>query len=220
MRLSVARLRAAGAIVIGKTNLDQFATGLVGVRSPYGVPQNPFDRETYSGRIELGIGGRGGDRIVPLSLGTDTAGSGRVARLFNNIVGLKPSLGLISTFGVVPACRTLDCISVFALTVDDAWTALAAMAGPDSADPYSRTRAPGMPGAMPPHVKLGVPRVAQRLFFGDRQFGAAYEAALGAARTPRLRTHRDRYRAALRDRAPPLRRALGRRALARGRAHC
>ena len=115
---------------------------------------------------------------MPLALGTDTAGSGRVPAGFNNIVGLKPSLGLVSTYGVVPACRTLDCVSVFALTVDDAWTALAAMAGPDAKDPYSRHRPLAAPGAMPPHVKLGVPRAGQRLFFGDRQFEAGYDAAL------------------------------------------
>ncbi len=181
---AVARLRAAGAIVIGKTNLDQFATGLVGVRSPYGVPKNLFGEKLIPGGSSSGSGVAVAAGLVPLALGTDTAGSGRVPAGLNNIVGLKPSLGLISTFGVVPACRTLDCVSVFALTVEDAWTALAAMAGPDSADPYSRTRAPGMLGAMPPHVRLGVPCVAQRLFFGDRQFETAYEAAL--ARLVRL----------------------------------
>ncbi len=97
---------------------------------------------------------------------------------FNNIVGLKPSLGLISTHGVVPACRTLDCVSVFALTVDDAWTAMSVMAGPDAADSYSRNRPSGTPGAMPPQVKLGVPLAGQRLFFGDKQYEAGYGAAL------------------------------------------
>ena len=181
---SVSRLRAAGAIIIGKTNLDQFATGLVGVRSPYGVPKNSFDERLIPGGSSSGSAVAVAAGLVPLALGTDTAGSGRIPAGLNNIVGLKPSLGLISTFGVVPACRTLDCVSVFALTVDDAWTTLTAMAGPDSADPYSRTRAPGIPGAMPPNVKLGVPRLAQRLFFGDRQFETAYETAL--ARLARL----------------------------------
>src|SRR5450432_3546827 len=123
---SVARLRAAGAIIIGKTNLDQFATGLVGVRSPYGVPKNVFNAELIPGGSSSGSGIAVGAGLVPLALGTDTAGSGRVPAGFNNIVGLKPSLGLISTHGVVPACRTLDCVSVFALTVEDAWTAAAA----------------------------------------------------------------------------------------------
>ena len=128
----MARLRAAGAIVIGKTNLDQFATGLVGVRSPYGVPSNLFNPKLIPGGSSSGSAVAVAAGLVPLALGTDTAGSGRVPAGLNNIVGLKPSLGLISTFGVVPACRTLDCVSVFALTVDDAWTALAAMAGAGS----------------------------------------------------------------------------------------
>jgi allophanate hydrolase len=135
---AVARLRAAGALILGKTNLDQFATGLVGVRSPYGTPRNLFDKRLIPGGSSSGSGVAVGAGIVPLALGTDTAGSGRVPAAYNNIVGLKPSLGLVSTFGVVPACRTLDCVSVFALTVDDAMTALNAIAGPDDAEPYSR----------------------------------------------------------------------------------
>jgi allophanate hydrolase len=175
---AVARLRAAGAIIIGKTNLDQFATGLVGVRSPYGIPRNTFKSELIPGGSSSGSAVAVAAGLVPLALGTDTAGSGRVPAGLNNIVGLKPSLGLISTFGVVPACRTLDCVSVFALTVDDAWIALDAMAGPDRADPYSRNRPLGKTGAMPPHVKLGVPRAGQLLFFGDRQYEVEYNAAL------------------------------------------
>jgi allophanate hydrolase len=175
---AVARLRAAGAIVVGKTNLDQFATGLVGVRSPYGVPKNPFNPDLIPGGSSSGSGVAVGAGLVPLALGTDTAGSGRVPAGINNIVGLKPSLGLISTHGVVPACRTLDCVSVFALTVDDAWTALGAMAGPDAADSYSRNRSVGTPGSMPAHVTLGVPLSGQRLFFGDKQYEAGYNAAL------------------------------------------
>jgi allophanate hydrolase len=180
----VARLRAAGAIVIGKTNLDQFATGLVGVRSPYGIPRNLFNPELIPGGSSSGSATAVAAGLVPLALGTDTAGSGRVPAGFNNIVGLKPSLGLVSTAGVVPACRTLDCISVFALTVDDAWAALAAMAGEDPADHYSRDRPLGTPGVMPGHLKLGVPLSGQRLFFGDKQYEAGYAAAL--ARLARL----------------------------------
>jgi allophanate hydrolase len=180
----VARLRRAGAIVIGKTNLDQFATGLVGVRSPYGVPRNLFDPALIPGGSSSGSGIAVGAGLVPLALGTDTAGSGRVPAGLSNIVGLKPSLGLVSTAGLVPACRTLDCASVFALTVDDAFTALEVLAGPDSADPYSRARPLGMPGPVPPEVKLGVPLPGQRLFFGDKASAAAYEAAL--ARLARL----------------------------------
>ena len=174
----VAKLRAAGAIVIGKTNLDQFATGLVGVRSPYGVPRNPFDKALVPGGSSSGSAVAVAAGVVPLSLGTDTAGSGRVPAGLNNIVGLKPSLGLVSTYGVVPACRTLDCVSVFALTVDDAWSALSTIMGKDEKDPYSRARALHPPGPMPGGIKLGVPRQGQRLFFGDRAYETAYDGAL------------------------------------------
>ncbi|MCF8476813.1 MAG: allophanate hydrolase [Pseudolabrys sp.] len=175
---TVARLRAAGAIVVGKTNLDQLATGLVGVRSPYGVPKNSFNDDMVPGGSSSGSAVAVASGLVPLSLGTDTAGSGRVPAGFNNIVGLKPSLGLFSTYGVVPACRTLDCVSVFALTVDDAWLAASVMAGPDEQDPYSRVRPLGRPGAMPGHLKLGVPPRDQREFFGDKDYEAGYDAAL------------------------------------------
>ncbi len=174
----VARLRAAGALVLGKTNLDQFATGLVGVRTPYGVGRNLFDETLIPGGSSTGSALAVGAGIVPLSLGTDTAGSGRVPAAYSNIVGLKPSLGLVSNAGVVPACRTLDCVSVFALTVDDAMTALKAIAGADDADPYSRPRAVGVVGAMPAGVKLGIPPAGQRVFFGDKMSAAAYDAAL------------------------------------------
>ena len=175
---AVARLRAAGALMLGKTNLDQFATGLVGVRTPYGVGRNLFDDKLIPGGSSTGSALAVGAGIAPLSLGTDTAGSGRVPAAYSNIVGLKPSLGLVSTAGVVPACRTLDCVSVFALTVDDAMTALKAIAGPDDADPYSRPRPVGAVGAMPDGLKLGVPSAGQRLFFGDKISAAAYDAAL------------------------------------------
>jgi len=175
---SVARLRAAGALILGKTNLDQFATGLVGVRSPYGVPRNLFDAKLNPGGSSSGSGVAVGAGIVPLALGTDTAGSGRVPAMFNNIVGLKPSLGLVSTAGVVPACRSLDCVSVFALTVDDAMTALEVIAAPDAADPFSRARPLRAVGPMPEGLRLGVPLPRQRLFFGDKIFAAAYDSAL------------------------------------------
>ncbi len=174
----VARLRRAGAIVIGKTNLDQFATGLVGTRSPYGVPRNLFNPALIPGGSSSGSGIAVGAGLVPLALGTDTAGSGRVPAALSNIVGLKPTCGLVSNAGVVPACRTLDCISVFALTTDDAFAALLAMAGPDPADPYSRPRPPGAPGAFPTPARLGVPMPGQRVFFGDTMSASAYEAAL------------------------------------------
>ncbi len=175
---AVARLRAAGAIILGKTNLDQFATGLVGVRTPYGVARNLFDAKLIPGGSSSGSALAVGAGMTPLALGTDTAGSGRVPAAFSNIVGLKPSRGLVSNAGVVPACRTLDCVSVFALTVDDAMTTLAAIAGPDDADPFSRPRRLDAPGPMPQSVRLGVPLPGGRLFFGDRASAAAYDAEL------------------------------------------
>jgi allophanate hydrolase len=175
---AVARLRQAGAIVIGKTNLDQFATGLVGVRSPYGVPRNPFDAKLVPGGSSSGSAVAVAAGLVPLALGTDTAGSGRVPAALNNIVGLKPSLGLVSTAGVVPACRTLDCVSVFALTVDDAMIALTAMAGPDEADAYSRAHPLGSIGPVPHRMALGAPRPDQQVFFDDREAQSSYEGAL------------------------------------------
>jgi allophanate hydrolase len=175
---SVARLRAAGAIIIGKTNLDQFATGLVGVRSPYGIPRNPIRDDLLPGGSSSGSAVAVAAGLVPLSLGTDTAGSGRVPAMLNNIVGLKPSLGMVSTAGVVPACRTLDCVSILSLTVDDAVTALAAMAGPDAADPFSRDRPFGGITPQPSPLRLGVPRDGQLIFFGDKASNAAYGDAL------------------------------------------
>jgi allophanate hydrolase len=175
---SVARLRAAGAIIIGKTNLDQFATGLVGVRSPYGIPVNPMRGDLIPGGSSSGSAVAVSVGLVPLALGTDTAGSGRVPAMLNNIVGLKPSLGLVSTAGLVPACRTLDCVSVFSLTVDDAMTALIAMAGPDGADPFSRNRALSATTAFPKLLRLGVPRNGQLIFFGDKASETAYGDAL------------------------------------------
>jgi allophanate hydrolase len=175
---AVARLRAAGALLLGKLNLDQFATGLVGTRSPYGTPRNLFDARLIPGGSSSGSGVAVGAGIVPLTLGTDTAGSGRVPAGFNNIVGLKPSVGLVSTFGVIPACRTLDCVTVFTLTVDDAMTALNVMAAFDEADPYSRSRRINPVASSPGHTRLGVPGAGQRQFFGDKTSAAAYDAAL------------------------------------------
>ena len=175
---AVARLRAAGAIMIGKTNLDQFATGLVGTRSPYGIPKNPVRGDLIPGGSSSGSGVAVSAGLVPLALGTDTAGSGRVPAMLNNIVGLKPSFGLVSTAGVVPACRTLDCVSVFSLTVDDAMTALNAMAGPDGADPFSRNRPLSELSNFPAQLRLGVPRKGQLIFFGDKASETAFSDAL------------------------------------------
>ena len=175
---AVARLRAAGAILIGKTNLDQFATGLVGVRSPYGIPVNPIRADLIPGGSSSGSSVAVSAGLVPLALGTDTAGSGRVPAMLNNIVGLKPSLGLISTAGLVPACRTLDCISIFSLTVDDAIAALQVVAGPDGADPFSRDRPLAAMTAFPQNLRLGIPRDGQLIFFGDKAAEAAFGEAL------------------------------------------
>lgn len=178
----VRRLRAAGALIVGKTNLDQFATGLVGTRTPYPVPRNPIDPALVPGGSSSGSATVIARGIVPLALGTDTAGSGRVPAAFNNIVGLKPSVGAISTRGTLPACRTLDCISVFAHTVEDAWACYEAMAGFDAADPFSRPLpAPALSPA-PPVVRIGVPREAD-LVFADGASAASFDAALAMARS-------------------------------------
>ena len=137
----VERLIGAGAIPIGKTNLDQFATGLVGVRSPYGVPGNPFNPAYIPGGSSSGSAVAVATGLVSFALGTDTAGSGRIPASFCNVVGLKPTRGLIPTGGVIPACRSLDCVSIFALTVEDAAAVCAVATGPDPQDAYSRPTA-------------------------------------------------------------------------------
>ena len=157
----VARLEAAGAIAIGKTNLDQFATGLVGVRSPYGVPRNALRADLIPGGSSSGSATAVGAGLVPFSLGTDTAGSGRVPAALNGIVGLKPTLGALSATGVVPACRTLDTISLFALDVNDAFAAYVVAFGYDDADSYSRRFPSPVLSAVPPGLKIGVPRKDQ-----------------------------------------------------------
>ncbi len=134
----VQRLLNAGAIVLGKTNLDQFATGLCGVRSPHGTPRNVFDPARVPGGSSSGSACAVAAGIVPLALGTDTAGSGRVPAMFGNIVGLKPTVGSLSARGMVPACRSIDTVSVFARSVDEALAAARVMAGWDGLDPYSR----------------------------------------------------------------------------------
>jgi allophanate hydrolase len=178
---AVARLKQAGAIIIGKTNLDQFATGLVGFRSPYGTPRNPFNPRLIPGGSSSGSGVAVAAGIVPLSLGTDTAGSGRVPASMNNIVGLKPSVGLVSAAGVDPACKSLDCVSIFALTADDAFAALEVMAGPDRHDPFSRAMRLGTLGDLPAALRLAVPRSDDLVFFGDKRAEAAFETALQLA---------------------------------------
>ena len=174
----VERLARAGAIVIGKTNLDQFATGLVGVRSPYGVPRNALRADLIPGGSSSGSAVAVAAGIVDFALGTDTAGSGRIPAGMNGIVGLKPSLGLLSGSGMVPACRTLDTISVFARDVDTALRVTQAAAGYDHADAYSRQLPIPAAGAMPDTVRVGVPRPGQRRFFGDSAAETAFAADL------------------------------------------
>lgn len=169
----VRRLRAAGALVIGKTNLDQFATGLVGVRSPYGAPSSVFDSHYISGGSSSGSAVAVAAGLVSFSLGTDTAGSGRVPAAFNNIVGWKPTKGLLSTRGLVPACRSLDCVSVFALTCGDAAAVARVAEGFDAADAFSRV-APGAAATLPAAFRFGVPRPEQREFFGDAEAARLY----------------------------------------------
>ncbi|RWD64761.1 MAG: allophanate hydrolase [Mesorhizobium sp.] len=176
----VARLRAAGALVVGKTNLDQFATGLAGVRTPWPIPRNAIDPKMVPGGSSSGSAVATARGVVSFALGTDTAGSGRVPAGLNNIVGLKPTVGALSATGVVPACRTLDCVSVFALTVDDAYAVFSAAAARDAADPYSRDIAVQPLAPRPPVLNVGIPAKADLKFFGDASMQAGFEAALVA----------------------------------------
>lgn len=170
---AVQKLLDAGALVIGKTNLDQFATGLVGTRSPYGACRNAFDPAYISGGSSSGSAVAVALGMAELALGTDTAGSGRVPAAFNGLVGLKPTRGLVSTAGVVPACRSLDCVSVFARTCAAALEALQAIEGPDPHDPWSRQ---GDPAIFPAErFRFAVPDPLE--FHGD----AAYEALFAKA---------------------------------------
>ena len=179
---TVAKLRAAGAILIGKTNLDQFATGLVGVRSPYPVPKNALDPEIVPGGSSSGSAVAVARGLVSFALGTDTAGSGRVPAALNNIVGLKPTVGSLSASGLVPACRTVDTISVFALTVEDAYRAFQSAAGHDPADAFSKAVAIPELGTPPPVLKVGIPDARSLKFFGDEVQAASYADALEAVR--------------------------------------
>ena len=170
----VQSLLDAGAIPLGKTNLDQFATGLVGTRSPYGACRNSFKADYISGGSSSGSAVAVATGLASFALGTDTAGSGRVPAAFNNIVGLKPSVGRISTRGVVPACRSLDCVSIFALTTEDAATVLSVVEGFDSQDPYSRV----VGDAAIDGRRFGVPRPDQLQFFGDREYARLFDQAM------------------------------------------
>jgi allophanate hydrolase len=173
----VEKLVAAGAIPIGKTNLDQFATGLVGVRSPYGACSSIFNDRYISGGSSSGSAVAVAAQLVSFALGTDTAGSGRVPAAFNGIVGMKPTRGALSTSGVVPACRTLDCVSIFAADCADAEIVFRAARGFDPEDPYSRragqSRAWSQTG-----FRFGVPSEALLHFFGDDSAAALFEDAI------------------------------------------
>lgn len=175
---AVARLQQAGAICIGKTNLDQFATGLVGVRSPFGVPRNSIRADLIPGGSSSGSAVAVGAGIAAFSLGTDTAGSGRIPAGLNGIVGLKPSLGMLSATGMMPACRTLDTISIFAARTADAALATSIAQAYDPADFISRTLP--LAGVAPAGASftVGVPLPGQRQFFGDKAAEKAYEADL------------------------------------------
>ena len=174
----VQKLIEAGAIPIGKTNLDQFATGLNGTRSPYGVCRNSFDPDYVSGGSSSGSAVSVALGYCSFSLGTDTAGSGRVPAAFNNLVGHKPTCGWLSASGVVPACRSLDTISIFALTAEDAETVTTVAASFDAADGFARRAEPhGFDFGKARHFRIGVPRAADLAFFGNteaqRLFGEA-----------------------------------------------
>jgi allophanate hydrolase len=172
----VGRLRTAGAVIVGKTNLDQFATGLVGTRSPYGACSSTFDSRYISGGSSSGSAVAVAQGLVSFALGTDTAGSGLVPAAFNNLVGLKPTRGLLSTRGVVPACRSLDCVSVLSLTARDALTVLEVVRGYDVEDPYSR--ALSLADVSSRRFRFGVPEELE--FFGDVQAERLYAETVGS----------------------------------------
>jgi allophanate hydrolase len=173
----VQRLLDAGAILIGKTNLDQFATGLVGVRSPYGACSSVFDSRYISGGSSSGSAVAVAKGLVTFSLGTDTAGSGRVPAAFNNLVGLKASRGLLSTKGLVPACRTLDCVSIFSNSCSDARAVFEVAKAYDALDPFSRPMGQSRLWVQPP-FRFGVPRQDQLEFFGDTEAARLFDEAV------------------------------------------
>jgi allophanate hydrolase len=174
----VAKLKAAGAILLGKTNLDQFATGLNGTRSPYGAPRCVFNADYISGGSSSGSAVAVGAGLAVFSLGTDTAGSGRVPAMINNLIGLKPSIGRLSATGLIPACRSLDCISIFANSAADAMAVLSVAEGLDTEDAFSR---PPATKILPAKPRAGIPKQAQRDFAGNTANAELYETALTQA---------------------------------------
>jgi allophanate hydrolase len=173
----IEKLIAAGAIPIGKTNMDQFATGLVGTRSPYGICRNPYDDRYIPGGSSSGSAVAVATNMVSFALGTDTAGSGRVPAAFTNIVGLKPTKGRISTQGLVPAVRTLDCVSIFTSNCIDALTVLEMASGYDAADPFSRSPITTC-HELPTNLRVGMPADQHLQFFGNRDAEKLYDAGL------------------------------------------
>ncbi len=181
---AVRRLLDAGALLVGKANLDQFATGLTGTRSPYGACESVYGHDLVSGGSSSGSAVAVATGVASFALGTDTAGSGRVPAGMNGIVGLKPTRGLVSTAGVVPACRSLDCVSVFARTVDDAADVLDVLAGPDARDPWSRPAPPRSAwleerGGLRP----ALPAAGDLDHEGDTVMATAFQQAADAALT-------------------------------------
>jgi allophanate hydrolase len=175
---SVQRLLDAGAILIGKTNLDQFATGLNGTRTPYPIPRSVFGNDLISGGSSSGSARAVALGEVPFAVATDTAGSGRVPAALNAIFGFKPSRGLISAVGLVPACRSLDCVSLMGATVHDLRTVFDVIAAPDADDPWSRSRRHLVIDLAT--VRVGLPRPAELEFFGDTDMAAAHSAIWSA----------------------------------------
>ncbi len=165
----VARLEEAGAVLIGKTNMDQFATGLVGTRSPYGACSSVFNADYISGGSSSGSAVAVASKLVSFSLGTDTAGSGRIPAAFNGIVGFKPTRGMVSTSGVVPACRTLDCVSIFARSCEEASTVAKVAYCYDGTDSFSRERSAGDEASpwLAGGFRFGCPSSEALEFFGD-----------------------------------------------------
>lgn len=177
----VSRLKDAGALVIGKTNLDQFATGLNGTRSPYGAPRSVFDSAYVSGGSSSGSAIAVASGLAAFALGTDTAGSGRVPAAFNNLVGIKPTPGLVPNVGVVPACRSVDVVTVFAATVGDGIAARKVMEGYDAADPFSCVAVSvKLPST---GLRIGVLEGSEREFYGNAAYEALYDAAIERAKS-------------------------------------
>jgi allophanate hydrolase len=178
----VQQLLDAGAIPLGKTNLDQFATGLVGTRSPYGETHNAFNRDYISGGSSSGSAVSVAQGLVSFSLGTDTAGSGRVPAAFNNIFGLKPSRGLVSNSGVIPACRTLDCVAIFATTAEDLQRLFNITAKFDPLDAYARTNPVSNTASqttlIPASFSFAIPKASQLEFFGNEAYRKGFEDAI------------------------------------------